>query len=213
MRELYEAAKSEPKPVRLPSGTPSAFRRLVYETGVAWRMRQVGGGLVPGLLQNEKYMQALRATLADPESSQPKHFGVRNKRQKRIDPADPKPLIYHVIMDEIAVTRQVGSAEVLLDELQHLAEVAESWENVTIQIVPKEAGDYGCGAGGMTLVDYDNGEPSWVYFESLADSHLVDNPEDVQRFAELFDRAARIALSPDKSIEFIRQQIEVLEKS
>jgi transcriptional regulator with XRE-family HTH domain len=211
LKDLYETARNEPKPVRLPSGTSAAFRRLVYETGVAWRMREIGGMLVPGLLQVEEYIQALGATLRDPEAAQPKPLGIRMKRQKRLEPTDERPLVYAAVIDEIALTRLVGGREVMLKQLDHILDVAEHWDNVTIQVVPKEAGDYGAGAGGMTLVDYDNGEPSWAYFESLADSHLVDNQQDVQRFAELHDRAARIALPPGKSIVFIRQQIEVLE--
>ncbi|MYW90504.1 helix-turn-helix domain-containing protein [Amycolatopsis rubida] len=211
IRELYDAAKSEPKPVRLPSGAPSAFRRLVYETTVAWRMRQVGGLYVHGLLQIESYTQALRETLHGPEASQVKQFGVRAKRQKRIEPADPKPLEYHAILDEIAMTRQVGGPSVLLEQLRHIADVAENWDNVTVQVVKKEAGDYGFGSGGMTLVDYDNGEPTWAYSESIMGAQLMEDSEGVQRFAEMFDRAARIASTPDESIKFIRQQIEVLE--
>lgn len=211
VRGLYEAAKNEPKPVRLPSRAPSAFRRLVYETGVAWRMREVGGLNVPGLLQIEPYIQALHETLLDSEEPQPARLGVRMKRQKRLEPTDPKPLVYHAIVDEIAVTRQVGGPGVLLEQLRHLLDVAENWDNVTIQVVKKEAGDYGCGASGMTLVDYDDEEPSWVYVESLIGSQLVENHGDVQRFAKLFDRAARIASAPAESIDFIRQQIEVLE--
>lgn len=211
VRELYDAAKNEPKPVRLPSGAPSAFRRLVYETSVAWRMRQVGGLTVPGLLQTEPYIQALHETLLDSQAAQPKQFGVRAKRQKRLEPTDPKPLVYHAIIDEIAVTRQVGGPGVLREQLRHIVDVAENWDNVTVQVVRKEAGDYGCGAGGMTLVDYDDGEPSWAYAESLIGSQLVENHQDVQRFAKLFDRAARIASEPAESIAFIRQQIEVLE--
>lgn len=210
--DLYEAAKNEPKPVRLPKGTSSAFRRLVYETGVAWRMREIGGMLVPGLLQVEDYIEALDRTLREPDGDQPKAIGVRKKRQKRLEPAEDKPLVFEAVIDEIALTRLVGGPGVMLKQLRHILDVAENWDNVTIQAVPKEAGDYGAGAGGMTLIDYDNGEPSWAYFESLADAHPVDNPEDVQRFAEMFDRAARIALPPGKSIDFIRQLIEVTER-
>jgi transcriptional regulator with XRE-family HTH domain len=212
-QELYEAAKNEPKPVRLPSGAPSAFRRLVYETTVASGMRQVGGLYVFGMLQIEPYTQAQRETLHGPEAAQVKQFGVRAKRQKRIEPSDPNPLVYHAILDEIALTRQVGGPKVLLAQLYHLLDVAENWDNVTIQVVKKEAGDYGFGSGGMTLIDYDNGEPTWAYSESIMGAQLMEDPKDVQRFADLFDNAARIASTPAETISFIRQQIEVLGQS
>jgi len=162
------------------------------------------------MLQVEAYTQALRETLHGPEAAQGKQFGVRAKRQKRIEPG-PGALEYVSVMDEIAVTRRVGGPGVLLEQNIHLLDVAENWDNVTIQIVKKEAGDYGFGSGGMTLVDYDNGEPTWAYAESIMSAQLMEDPEDVQRFAKLFENAARIASSPDESISFLRQQIEVLE--
>ncbi len=213
VRNLYDAAKNEPKPVRLPSGAPSAFPRLVYETAVASGMRQVGGLYVFGLLQTESYSQAQREALHGPEAAQMKQFGVRAQRQKRINPsATPKPLKYHAILDEIAVTRRVGGPKVLLEQLYHLLDVAENWDNVTIQVVKKEAGDYGFGSGGMTLIDYDNGEPTWAYSESIMGAQLMEDPIGVQRFADRFDNAARIASKPNETISFIRQQIEVLEQ-
>lgn len=212
-QELYDAAKSEPKPVRLPSGAPSAFRRLVYETNIAWRIREVGGTYVSGLLQIPAYTEALREvlheTVESPEEAPSKQFGVRARRQKRIEPA-PGALNYHVLMDEIACTRQVGGPKVLLAQLHHVLHVAEHWDNVTVQVVKKEAGDYGFGTA-ATLVDYDNGEPTWGYSESAFGAQLLEEPKDVQRFAKLFDRAARIASTQDETISFIRQQIEVLE--
>lgn len=211
IQALYEAAKSEPKPVRLPSGAPSAFRRLVYETGVASRLREVGGIYVHGMLQTSAYTQAQQETLHGPEASQVKQFGVRAKRQKHIDPTAGGELEYHAILDEIATTRQVGGAKVLLAQNVHLLNVAENWDNVTVQVVLKEAGDYGF-AGAMTLVDYDNGEPTWAYGESDMGAQLMEDPKDVQRFADRFDLAARIASTEDETIEYLREQIEVLKK-
>lgn len=218
---LFEAMTNEPKPVRLPKGTPRAFRRLVNETRVAWRMRSIAIALIPGLLQIPEYIAALAGSLHDPESRNDKAIGIRKARQQRLLPTDPNPLRYHVLLDEICITRMVGGREVMLKQLRHLVDVAESWENVTLQVIPKEAGDYGAGTGGLTIVDYDDDEPSWVYFEYPAGADLVDHPEDVQRFAKLFNNAARgaeseegsapVALSPDRTVEFIRQQIEVLE--
>lgn len=225
---LFEAMTSEPKPVRLPKGTPRAFRRLVNETRVAWRMRSIAIALVPGLLQIPEYIAALAGSLHDPESGNDKAIGIRKARQQRLHPTDPSPLRFHVLLDEICITRLVGGRDVMLKQLRFLVEVAQTWENVTLQVIPKEAGDYGAGTGGLTIVDYDDDdEPSWVYFEYPAGADLVDHPEDVQRFAKLFNNAARgaefeeakgseddstpVALSPDRTVEFIRQQIEVLE--
>lgn len=211
IQQLYEAAKSEPKPVRLPSGAPSAFRRLVYETSVASRLREVGGIYVHGMLQTDAYMKAQRDTIQGSQASQVKQFGVRAKRQKRIEPG-PDALVYHAILDEISLTRRVGGPAVLLEQNLHILNVAENWPNVTIQVVTKESGDYGFGAGGVTLIDYDNGEPTWAYGESDMSAQLMEDPQGVQRFADLFDLAARIASTEDETIAFIREQIEVLEK-
>ncbi|GAA4542141.1 helix-turn-helix domain-containing protein [Amycolatopsis samaneae] len=218
--ELFEAMRNEPKPLRLPSSVPKAFRRLTNETRYAWRMRSISISLVPGLLQIDEYIAALAATLHDPASGGPRALGIRKARQQRLQPTDPKPLVFHAVLDESCLTRLVGGRDVMLKQLRHLLDVAEHWDNITIQVVPKETGDYGFGTGGLTIVDYDDDEPSWVYFEYPAGADLVENDEDVQRFANLFEYAARVpespderavALSPDETITFIRRQIEVLE--
>lgn len=219
--ELYEAASNEPKPVRLPKEAPKAFRRLVNETRVASGMRVVSISLISGMLQDDDYIDALGETLHDPDSRGSKALGIRKARQRRLEPTDPKPLKFHVVMDEICLTRLVGGTKVMLKQLRHLLDVAENWANVILQVVPKEAGDFGAGSGGFTIVDYDDGEPSWVYFEYPAGADLTEDDEDVQRFAKIHYNAARdpssedegkkIALSPDETIKFIRQLIEVLE--
>ncbi|SEP54082.1 Helix-turn-helix domain-containing protein [Amycolatopsis saalfeldensis] len=217
---LYQATKDEPKPVRLPKGASPAFRRLVQETFVAKGFREIATNLLPGMLQTEGYMRALAQTLHDPSRRDDKTFEVRKSRQRRLDPADPNPIFYHAVLDEICLTRLVGGPAVMLPQLRHVLHVAEDWDNVTVQAVPKEAGDYGAATGGLTIVDYEEGQPSWAYFEYQAGADLVENEEDVLRFAKLHEDAARvpespdegaIALSPDETIKFIRRQIEVLE--
>ncbi|MER6760080.1 MULTISPECIES: helix-turn-helix domain-containing protein [Amycolatopsis] len=215
---LYQAAKNEPKPVSLPKGASAAFRRLVHETGDATGLRELATTLIPGMMQDERYMMALAQALGDPTR---RAIAVRKQRQVRLDHQCRKPLWYHAVLDEICLTRVVGEPSVMLAQLEHLDRLAQQ-PNVTLQVVPKEAGDYGAATGGLTLVDYEPGVPSWVYFEYQAGASVVDNPDDVQRFAKVFDNAAGLsretgelqwkgpALSPDETASFIRQQIGVL---
>ncbi|WP_336160069.1 helix-turn-helix domain-containing protein [Amycolatopsis sp. VC5-11] len=223
---LWEMVQDEAKPTKLPQDASAAFRRLVYEEPGAAKIRQLETNILPGRVQDEGYMIALAQSSGDPSL---RNSDVRKARQAHINPdLRPNPVEYHLVLDEICVTRLVGGATVMIPQLRHLLRIAE-WDNVTIQVIPKEAGDYGGATGGFTILDFDDeDDPSWVYFEYQNGNALEDNPKHVQRFAKLFNDAApapkpddeekegdgvsrKIALSPDETIEFIRRQIEVLE--
>ncbi|WP_409493966.1 helix-turn-helix domain-containing protein [Amycolatopsis sp. cmx-11-12] len=225
-RQLYEAAKNAPKPVRLPKETPPAFRRLVNEEQSAAGIRTVAPLVWPGLVQHEEYSLALGDQLHDPSSRSGGANNVRRARQRRLDPSEPSPLNFHAIVDEIVVTRLVGGRDVMRKQLRHILDVMDL-DNVMIQVVKAEAGAYGASTGGLVIVEYDrfsfelddtaaddegkgDEAESAVYFEYPAGSAWVENQQDVQRFTKTFKRAARAALSPDKTADFVHQQMKVL---
>ncbi|MEC3980865.1 helix-turn-helix domain-containing protein [Amycolatopsis sp. H20-H5] len=210
-RRRYDAAKNEPKPVRLPAKTLPAFRRLVNEERVATGVRTVQPIVVPGLLQIEEYTDALGDQLHDPSSRSVGASSVRQSRQQRLDPSEARPLHLHAILDEIVITRRVGGVAVMRKQLLHIIDLMGR-DNITVQMVPAEAGAYGLTNGGIFIVDYEEPvEPSGVYFEYPAGNAWVENEKDVQRFAKIFDRAVRVASKPDETADFLHRQMRVLE--
>jgi transcriptional regulator with XRE-family HTH domain len=212
--QLWEDAKDEAPPVRLPAGTPKSFRRLVNAEREAKSVRTLAPIVMPGLLQGEPYAQALFAAghrFHDPDSRVDGAINVRLARQQRLEEKDPIPLAFHAVLDEGVIRRQVGGPAVMRKQLLHVLMLIER-PNVTVQVVPFEVGAYGLSAGGCVIVDYPgDDDPPGVYLEYPAGGAWVENVDDVQRFTTMFDDAVLTALTPADTVELIHQQIRALE--
>jgi hypothetical protein len=208
---LWEDAKDEAPPVRMPAGTPKSFRRLVNAEREARSVRTIAPIVWPGLLQSEVYAQELFAAghrFHDPDTRVDGAITVRLNRQLRLqDPA----FEYHAILDEGVVRRLVGGVKVSRKQLLHVLTVMEL-PNVTVQVVPFDAGAYGLSAGGCVIVDYPgDDDPPGVYLEYPAGGAWVENAKDVSRFTTMFDDATKAALNSSDTAELLHQRLRALE--
>ncbi|MFD9895644.1 helix-turn-helix domain-containing protein [Amycolatopsis sp. NPDC059027] len=206
--KLWEQARDEPKPVRLPAEAPKAFRYLVNAEREASGIRVVESMVVSGFLQTKDYARALFAAghrfydvVVDGA------MAVRTDRQQLL--WEPDPLKLHVVLDEAVIRREVGGRAVLRAQLAHLLRAAKL-SHVTLQIMPLSAGAYGTMAGGWHIIDYAGNEAPGVYLEYTAGGAWVENEGDVQRFTTAFEDAVLAALSPDDSAHLIEQQMRAL---
>lgn len=210
--DLWQEAHDEPPPVRLPAGTPTSFRKMATRERDAEAIRAIAPLVVPGLLQTEPYARALmtagRRLFAVPSRAD-SAVSSRLARQKRLEGHDPLRL--HAILDQGVITREIGGAEVMVDQLAYLLDVGTR-SNITLQVVPFAVGAYGPMAGACTIVGYpDPGEPANVYLEYPAGGAWVEDVDDVAKFVGVFDDVTKLALSSDNTADLIRQQKEALE--
>ena len=209
---LWEEANEEPPSVRLPSGAHRAFRKLVNAEREATRERVIAPLVLPSLLQTEPYVRALLDAgfrLRDPKTRPDSVIDVRRKRQARLTDASD-PLFLHALIDEVILHRTVGSHAVLRQQLAHLLVVAEL-PNVTLQVVPFDAGAYGTMNGSCVIVDYPEPDAtSGIYLEYPAGGAWVDDQDDVQRFTTMFDDVARLALKPADTTNLIHERMKTL---
>ncbi|GAB3486667.1 helix-turn-helix transcriptional regulator [Amycolatopsis cihanbeyliensis] len=204
---LWEEARDEPKPVRLPSDTPKSFRRLVNAERSAPWMRTVHPYTVPGLLQTRAYVRALVAAahrFHDPEGRTEMIVSNRMARQQCLH--KDNPLRLHSLLDESVIHREIGGPAVMREQLAHLLTMGEQ-PNVTLQVMPYGAGAYGTMSGGCTIVGYLGDEVPGVYLEYPAGGAWVDNEQDVHRFTTMFDDATSAALAPADTADLIYQRI------
>lgn len=208
---LYDVAADEPPPVRLPSGAPKAFRRLVNAERDGTEVRVIEPLAVPGLLQTEGYARAINAVdsrYVSDDHTQAQGYVVRRlSRQRRLD--GPDPLVLHAVIDEGVILRIAGSHVVMRHQLEHLLAMAER-PNVTLQVVPFGAGVYGTMSGSCAVVLYRDGMAG-VYLEYPTGGAWVENVGDVRRFTAMFDDVVNLALTPDRSAELIRRRVRELE--
>lgn len=212
--QLWDDAKLDTPPIRLPAGTPKSFRQLINAEREAETEWAIELSIVPGLLQTKQYARALFVAshqYANPASSQDDVINAKLSRQHRLTASDPLEL--HAILDEGAIRREVGGPEVMHEQLEHLLTMGAR-SNVTIQVVPYGVGAYGTMSGPCAIVGY--GEPDdtpGVYLEYPAGGAWVENEQDVERFTAMFADVSELALSPQDSSEMIKRQLREQKKA
>jgi transcriptional regulator with XRE-family HTH domain len=161
---------------------------------------------IPGLLQTEAYMRALFA--ADLTAARGMQRGndvaARLHRQRRLtDPDFPIELV--AIIDEAALRTNVGGAEVMRAQLQHLVRQA-TLSTVTVQVLPSRHGAHLGMEGEFTLLTFPEGDdPDLLYVAYITGSLHIENPEEVAEARIAFDRLRSEALNPTESAAFIDQ--------
>jgi hypothetical protein len=117
----------------------------------------------------------------------------------------------HALVDEAAIRRVMGGSDVMVGELRYLL-AAMKRPNVTLHVIPFEAGAYGTMAGGVTILTFDDEEePDVVYLEYPRGGEWIENDEDVEKFSIMLEDTRALALSVEESTALIKAQLRKLE--
>jgi transcriptional regulator with XRE-family HTH domain len=162
--------------------------------------------VVPGLMQTEPYARAVtRATsmVHDPSEVE-EQVSVRIARQRLLHgPGDPIQLV--AVLDEAVVRRRIGSREIMAEQLEHLIDLSRL-PNVEIRVLPFSAGEHAAMDGKFCLLSFPEPEdPDLLYLEQAASGHVPNDPEEVRRYASMFESLSALALDPEASTAFIAQ--------
>jgi transcriptional regulator with XRE-family HTH domain len=173
-------------------------------------LRTYQGLMIPGLLQCESYTRALiREVLPEAGASEiDRRVTLRRARQALLQEDDPLRL--HAVVDEAALRRLVGGAEVVREQMTKLLEVG-ALPNVDLRIVPFSAGGHAGMDGPFVILSFpEQLDPDVVYIESTRSGVYLEQPTDVQRYAAMFDRLVVSAFDPDDSNALIARVIRDL---
>ena len=159
--------------------------------------------VLPGLLQTEDYIRALMRTGRSTDSPQhiDRRVALRLKRQDRLQ--GPNPLQLFAIIDESVVRRSVGGPEVMDLQLRHLIDTAKL-PNVTVQILPFDAGEHPFLGGSAALLEFpETTHLDVVYLEGLAGDLYEEQHSEVARYRAEFDQLSRRALDSRLTLKMI----------
>jgi transcriptional regulator with XRE-family HTH domain len=191
------------------------FRNRVEVERNAAEIREYDSYQIPGLLQTEDYARvvlgAARPMLA--EDAIERAVALRMTRQQILEPDEELPIDQEqtprlwVIMDEAALNRIVGSADIMRAQREHLIELAHL-PNITIQIISNNDGvtcAYGRAFTILTSSGNGNGNgPPVVYLEDVGSARYVRDRDEVARYTLSFDHLRACALNDSKSLGLIR---------
>jgi len=127
--ELYEASRS---------WVPAAFRAWSEYEEQATQLLVWSPYTLSGLLQTENYMRSLLETARLPPEAMTARLRNRLERQQRILYRRDDPARCVFIVDVLSLLRQVGSPEVMAEQVHHLLEVADR-PHVTMTVMPAVA--------------------------------------------------------------------------
>ncbi|WP_432420905.1 helix-turn-helix domain-containing protein [Nocardia cyriacigeorgica] len=179
---------------------PSWFGTYLGLEQAATKIRTYEAHLVPGLLQTPEYTRAV-VTLGYEDADTDRRVAVRQRRQEILHRSDP-PFVWAVI-DEAALHRPVGGADVHRAQMHHLIELAQL-PNVTIQVVPYSAGEHAAAGSSFSILRFAEPElPDIVYLEHLTSALYLDRREDLALYLSVMDRLSVQAARPERSIEII----------
>jgi transcriptional regulator with XRE-family HTH domain len=157
-------------------------------------------GIISGMLQTADYA---RVIISVGPGATPELIGTRAvarmTRQALITREDPEPPAMTFLVDECALRRRVGSAEIMRAQLRRIASVAQL-PNVTIQVVP-EGANAGL-LGGFIIVD------DACYIETARAGEVFEDQETMIAMSVRFDTIRAEALRASESLTLLERMCD-----
>lgn len=128
-------------------------------------------------------------------------MNVREGRQTKIQEGGTP---YTAILGEMVVAQPLVSVDIHREQLAAILEVAQR-KNVTVQVLPFSAGALAATTAGFSSFSFDS-EPTVdaVAIENLRGTSVLEAPEDLAAYGNMFDVLRSAALAPDASVKLIR---------
>jgi hypothetical protein len=127
---------------------------------------------------------------------------LRTRRQQALFEPE-SPLRLEVVLDEGILRRVVGSSAVMADQLAVMSD-RSALSNVTVQVLPFDAGFHRAHMGSFVLLEFPVGTGSdIVYVEGHAGESYLENRSDVERYRSILQDVISRALSPEASRELV----------
>ncbi|WP_245929135.1 DUF5753 domain-containing protein [Murinocardiopsis flavida] len=156
---------------------------------------------IPGLLQTEEYCRTILQdgnSVATADRIEESVQG-RMKRQMIWDAPTSPAMI--AILNEWTVNVQVGSAQIMIDQLTKLIGMTGT-HSVRVQVIPNDAQRRPGRTGSFTLLTLPS-DQDLLYVEDAVGGTMVHDTSQVRRLALTFGDLQGVALSPARSLDLL----------
>jgi transcriptional regulator with XRE-family HTH domain len=179
------------------------FRTLIGLQSAATAIAEYQPSFIPGLLQTPEYARAILRGMGEfmAEQEIDERVTLRTTRQQILDRADPPYLSF--IVDEAAIRRLVGGPEVLRRQLDALLGSIDR-PRISVQVIDYSAGAHPGLTSNFAIVEIEGSAASSIVFvEGHQGDFYLEAETDLKRYRRIFDQLRSIALSPQRTGEFI----------
>ncbi|CAM5285800.1 transcriptional regulator [Streptomyces spiroverticillatus] len=185
-------------PLALKYAYPVWFRKYVALEETATHICMFNPHIVPGLLQTEAYAREVfrKARVTKIEDA----LTARLERQRILTREEGAPRLW-IILDEAALRRRVGDAELMRGQLTRIRDVAETPEHV-VQIIPASEGFYHAGGCPFSLLSFHD-SADVVHVDGFPTGYIFAESDAVAESRHTYDLLKATALSADKSAAVI----------
>jgi transcriptional regulator with XRE-family HTH domain len=162
--------------------------------------------IVPALFHTDGYARALLLAAQTDTSDEAiaALVAARLARAAIMDRADPPEVV--AIIDELALVRLIGSAEIMRGQLTHIADLAAR-PYVCVQVVPASVGATAGMSGDINLASVD-GTADVLHTDATPEGHTTEARSQVRAAAVAFERTRQYALPHAQSLDLIMKVVE-----
>lgn len=162
-------------------------------------------GAIHGLLQTEGYArEVFEATRPRDEHDLSEEIAARLGRQELLQRENAPH--FRAVLDESVLRRKTRDPKEWVHQLEHLLE-AGRLPNVTLQVLPFNAGPHGLMGTSVTILWLPDGK-AVAYTEHAHSGELIEDPSEVEKLRLSYDLLRDLALSPRDSEAFIERLLE-----
>jgi len=166
--------------------------------------------VLPGLLQSQDYAEAFIRTGPRPPSWRRKALDTRLRRQEILSrPGEATPTLTAVIT-EASLRYQWGSRSERRDQIEHLIDMGRR-ANIDLRIQRFADGPPPGLSSAINIFDFAEGEPSIAFTETDFAVVEVNEPDQVSRYIQSFEKAVDGALEPSDTAIYLRHLADQLE--
>jgi transcriptional regulator with XRE-family HTH domain len=156
--------------------------------------------LIHGLLQTPDYARETMSRSPNlPQEEIADRIQARLARQELIN--RPRAPIFTFYLHENALRLPVGGPATMSDQLHHLLRISVC-ANVTIRVVPAQAGAHAGMSGPFTLIEIQEFKPI-VYLDSEITSLFLETPTEINAYRNILDTLNDTALNTQHTRELI----------
>ncbi|QVJ00289.1 helix-turn-helix transcriptional regulator [Nocardiopsis eucommiae] len=186
---------------------PDWFKNALATEERAHSVSQYQPILIPGLLQTERYAEVLiRAWQPSADDAEiAEQVRTRTKRLPAL--LKRRPSLWFVV-DEVVVTRQVGSSAIMAEQLEHIAGLVEDGQ-IRFQVLPQRPLHPGI-CPPFRLMELTGGK-SVVFVEHALGDEARNEVPDIMQMRRLFGAMQADALAPVETSDYIHSIRKELE--
>ncbi|SCD80490.1 hypothetical protein GA0115253_101886 [Streptomyces sp. Termitarium-T10T-6] len=202
LEQLLAQASNSEWYERFADVTPSFLKRLIRMEGRAEEITIFENQVVPGLLQTERYAEALiRMMEANPVSEAEIARIVALRMGRQVIFGQDLPRIT-AVLDETVLQRRRGSADVMREQMEHLLTAAKM-PKLNVRIISKDAVSPPMAITYLQFPDHVPGD--LAYLENIEGATYATKQRSLDNYRKVLSDARDNALGRDESIRAIEQ--------